>query len=177
MTLTRLFALASIALIATLAVSCATATATRVNPGHAKPENCKLDLFTSESEVKRPYQVACLIDATSGRTLFADRTINGALEQARPEACSCGADAMLLMSATTKGWSANEGYGEGTAVVRAIRYTGPAEPPPAAAAAPLPGQERGACLADQRCTGSLVCASGMCVAVPPPAAPPPATRP
>lgn len=151
-------------------VGCASVSATPVKPGVAKPENCALELFSSETEVKRPYEVACLVDATSGRTVFADKTVTGALEKARPEACACGADAMLILSASAKGWSFNEGAGEATAIIRAIRFIDRTPAPSAVApATPAAGDERGRCLSNGSCHDSLTCASGLCVRIAQPA--------
>lgn len=146
-------------------VACASTGVTRLRTAPSKPDNCNLDIYTSENEVKREHEVLCMIDATSGRTLGDDRTVRGALANARPEACRCGADAMVVMSSSTTTASA-AGWGEGTVVVRAIRYAA------AAPATPVAGSLRGPCLRDGSCQPGLVCASDLCVALPPAAAAP-----
>ena len=143
-----------------LLVACASAGVTRLRAAPPKPEGCNLDIYSSQDEVKREHEVLCVIDATSGRTLGDDRTVRGAIKQAGPEACRCGADAMVIMNSSTTTANA-AGWGEGTVVVRAIRYTAAAPAPPA------PGSLRAPCLPDGSCQAGLVCASDLCVALPP----------
>ena len=167
-----------------LLAGCASTGVTHIKAAQPKPVDCALDIYTVEAELKRPYEPLCLIDATSGRTMFHDRTVRGALEKAKPEACKCGADAIVLVTATTTTATA-ENYGEGTAIIRAVRYTGPAPipappppattpPPPATAPAPAAGTELGPCYGNGTCNQGLVCGSSLCVklAEPPPPAPP-----
>lgn len=146
-------------------VACASTGVTRLRAAPPKPNNCNLDIYTSQNEVKREHEVLCMIDATSGRTLGDDRTVRGALANARPEACRCGADAMVVMSSSTTTANA-AGWGEGTVVVRGIRYIA------AAPATPVAGSLRGPCLSDGSCQAGLICASDLCVALPPGAAGP-----
>jgi hypothetical protein len=160
-------------LVLVLLVGCASTGVTHIRAAQPKPAGCEFDLYTAEAELKRPYEVLCLIDATSGHTLFHDRTVRGALEQAKPEACECGADAIVLVNATTTTATA-ERYGEGTAIVRAIRYTGPvpapaAAPPPAPPAPPPappapppvpPAPSLDPAMAMGPCNQGLVCGSG-----------------
>ena len=87
----------------------------------AKRSNCPLDVYTTDSEVTRPFEVVCLIDSRTGTTLFHSKTAAAAIEHTRPYACECGADAIVLMSADTEGltWAT---WGRGKAIVKAIRY-------------------------------------------------------
>lgn len=145
-----------------VAVGCAAGPTVPMKPGPPKHPQCHLDLFEAERDVKRSYEVACIVDAHAGRTSFDDRTVNGALKRAHPDACACGADAMVIVSATMALNTAREGKGEGTVVVRAIRYTD---------TAPGAGREHEPCLPNGRCTGALMCSANVCVM--PVAAPPP----
>ena len=102
-------------------LSCTSVGVTRSRPGQAKPENCRLDVYTSPTEVGRPFVVACLIDVRTGTSVFHNTTGAGAVNYARPAACGCGADALIVVQAGTQG----DGFWiprTGSAVVRAIRY-------------------------------------------------------
>lgn len=100
---------------------CATVGVTRLGQAEPRNKKCSLDVFTNESEVKRQYQNVCLIDSKTGSTLGDNRTMAGAIDIIRPEACKCGADAIVLMGGRSEGmnfWS----NGQGFATVKAIKY-------------------------------------------------------
>ncbi len=88
----------------------------------AKPADCQLDVFGAEADVKRPFEVVCLINSETGTTLFHRHSIEAAMEKLRPKACSCGADAIVIVDAEKHGmnWT---GYGKGEVKVKAIVYT------------------------------------------------------
>jgi hypothetical protein len=90
-----------------------------------KPKDCKLDVFDSEEDVQRKFAVLCRIDAETGRTLFHRHSIEAAMEQLRPKACECGADALILIDAKKQGAfsSFSSGYGYSNIKAKAIRYT------------------------------------------------------
>jgi hypothetical protein len=58
---------------------------------------CDLELFTNAVEVSRTFEKLCVISA-KGRSNFDDRSdaSGRALEQARRDACACGADAIIV---------------------------------------------------------------------------------
>jgi len=94
---------------------------TKIAEAPAKPKNCKLDMYASESEVKHPFETVCMLDSKTGTALFDDRTIAGATAQARPQACKCGADAIVITGGRAEGtnfWT----NGQGFSVMKAIRY-------------------------------------------------------
>jgi hypothetical protein len=66
-------------------------------PAPAKAFPCDLDLFTAASEVLRPHEKVCVINA-KGQSNFDDRSdaSGRALERARQDACACGADALII---------------------------------------------------------------------------------
>ena len=72
--------------------ACAGVGVTQTKQAVAKPEDCPLDIYTNDSEIKRKFEVICLLDSKTGSTLFADKTVAGAIENARPDACKCGGD-------------------------------------------------------------------------------------
>jgi hypothetical protein len=111
--------LAIAALSMVLLPSCANIGVTTIKASSPKPENCILDIYTDEREIKRPFEVLCLIDSTTARSVLATKTGAAALEKAKPEACKCGADAILI---TEIGKMATMDA-QGKAVLKAIRYT------------------------------------------------------
>jgi len=109
--------------------ACASVGVTHVKQAPARAADCPLDVYTSETEITRPYEVLCLLDARSGSTAFSDKTVAGAVNAARPDACGCGAEAILIVGGSTEGMSAFK-WGEGTAMLKALRYTGAAAEAP-----------------------------------------------
>jgi hypothetical protein len=89
---------------------CANVGVTRMKSVSAKPESCQVDIYSTEAEVRRPFDVVCLLDAAS-----------------KPEACKCGGDAIILSDGGVTG--------EGAATKLVIRYLTPHAPalPPHAA--------------------------------------------
>ena len=104
--------------------ACASVGVTQTKQTVAKPEDCPLDIYTSDSEIKRKFEVVCLLDSKTGSTLFANKTVAGAIENARPHACECGGDGMVVGDTRVEGVSM-AGWGEGTAMIKVIRYTKP----------------------------------------------------
>ncbi len=102
--------------------SCASVGVTKLNPAEPKEKNCALEIFSSESEIKKPFEVLCLLDSGTATNAFADKTVAGAIQLAKPEACKCGADAILILNGNTEGMSLT-GWGRGTALLKAIRFT------------------------------------------------------
>ncbi len=105
-----------------LVAGCSSVGITRVKAAPARSANCNLEVFTSEQEVKRPFEVLCLIDSRTGTTAFHDKTAAAAIEHAKPQACGCGADAILISALDTEGpgWGT---WGQGKAILKAIRFT------------------------------------------------------
>ncbi len=104
------------------------------SPATPKPGGCKLDVYTSEAEVKRSFEALCLIDATRGTA----NSMEGAIDWTRDDAWQCGADAVVFMSGSVGGI-----FHRAEATVKAIRYTGPYSAP---VPAPGPSQITGASL-------------------------------
>ena len=85
-------------------------------------KKCGLDVYSSEKEIIRPFQVVCLIDVKTGTSLGHNTTGAGAVNYARPYACKCGADGLIILRATQEG----DGFfipKTGVANVKAIKYT------------------------------------------------------
>jgi hypothetical protein len=110
-----------ILLVVCLLPACAGVGVTQLKDVPSREPDCKLDVYTEAKEVTRPVEAVCLLDAHTSARAFTDRTISGAIELAKPEACKCGADALILMSGRSEG--ANMTNGQGFATLKAVRYT------------------------------------------------------
>lgn len=64
-----------------------------------KPYPCDLDLYTNASEVKRPFEKLCVIEA-KGESFADDRgdAPGRALRQARRDGCACGATGLIVQN-------------------------------------------------------------------------------
>jgi hypothetical protein len=120
---------AFLVLICVVASSCAVVGVTRLtSPLPPRELGCQLRVFLTEKAIRRQYEVVCLIDARTGISNFADRSASGAIDSARPKACECGTDAIIVDSVGSQ--TVGESYNsQGTAVVRAIRFLSEAEKP------------------------------------------------
>ena len=56
-----------------LLVSCASVGVSTIKHYPAKPKDCSLEVFTSESEIKKEYEVIALIDSKTGQTEFSNK--------------------------------------------------------------------------------------------------------
>ena len=68
---------------ALLLVSCAHVGVTTLRAANPKVATCSLDIYSSPEEIKKPYEVLCLLDARTGTTAFAERSGAGAINEAR----------------------------------------------------------------------------------------------
>lgn len=117
----NLFKIAPQIFILALLASCASVDVVKTKTLPPKAENCTLEVFFEIAAIKKPYEVACILGSSTGTTLFADRSVEHAVELAKPEACKCGADAILIDSVSKTGMSLT-GYGQGSASIKAIVY-------------------------------------------------------
>jgi hypothetical protein len=107
--------------IALCMCACASVGVQVVKEQSSKQTDCKIDVYTSENEIKREYETLCLIDSKTGSTLFDKKTIAAAIDIAKPKACKCGADALLVMSADRRGVSVFS-WGDAKTVLKGIKY-------------------------------------------------------
>jgi hypothetical protein len=138
------------ALVGGLALSCASSSMTPLGaPAYPKPPNCAFDVYMSEQEVGVPSRTLCMLEATSGSTMIHNRSVQGAINELRPKACQCGADAIVLVNAQTIGGTFMGGAGQGSLVAKGIQYLGdpgpggPPPPPQQYGPPPPPGQPYG----------------------------------
>jgi hypothetical protein len=106
-------------IIIVLFSACASVGVTVSKSAPAKPKDCILDIYFSSSEIKRSFEVIALIDSKTGSNL--NKTVAKAIENAKPKACQCGADAIIVEQSNTVTVSGGGGYG--SAILRCIRYT------------------------------------------------------
>ena len=81
--------------------------------------DCKLEVYFSKTEIERPYVVIALLDSKTGSNL--NKTVARAIENAKPKACKCGADAILVGQTNTVTVSGGGGYG--SAIIKCIKFT------------------------------------------------------
>ena len=102
-------------------VGCASVGVTKMKTVPPKPDNCNLDKYSSREDVKRSFEVVCMLDAKTGESLLDDKTVAGAIRLAQADACRCGGDGIIVESARREpvGWT----WGAGSAVLTVIQYT------------------------------------------------------
>lgn len=105
-----------------LVSACASVGVTPLKTASSKPYDCSLDIYLSEKEVPKSFETLCLLDSRTGTTAFDDRSASAAINLSRPHACQCGADAIVVSQVDTEGMTLS-GWGQGKAIIRAIRYT------------------------------------------------------
>ena len=119
----RTLAIVAAGLATALLTGCGSVGVQPVSMGAAKPANCPLDQYVSERDIKRPYEVACMITSQTGTTLGHDKTASAAINNARADACACGADAIVVESSEEEGITLFT-WGQGKAQLKAVRYQG-----------------------------------------------------
>jgi hypothetical protein len=87
----------------------------------AREKGCHLDIYYDSTVIKRSYEVIAILDSKTGSTAFSDKTIDGAINLAKPKACQCGADAMLVCKTDKEGISFGS-WGKGMAVIKCLKY-------------------------------------------------------
>lgn len=117
----RTLALAVFGLTAVFLTGCGSVGVQPVSMGTSKPANCELEQYVSERDIERPYEVACMITSETGTTLGHDKTASAAINNARSDACACGADAIVVESSAQEGITLFT-WGKGKAQLKAVRY-------------------------------------------------------
>ncbi len=109
--------------VACLGLGCSSTGYVRVGTTVAtpKPEGAPVEVYSTEADVKRPFEKLCLVDAKTGSTLYNDRSPEGAMKRAKNAARICGADAIILTEMDRKGVSLMS-WGSSSAKGVAIRF-------------------------------------------------------
>lgn len=100
--------------------ACASIGVTSIQSAPPKGDDCELAIYTDEREIKKAFEVVCFVDAMTAGHVLADTTVAGAIRAARPSACHCGADALLIHDVRKESGNL---WGRGFAILKAIRYT------------------------------------------------------
>ncbi|MEO6684977.1 MAG: hypothetical protein ABIN24_03390 [Dyadobacter sp.] len=101
--------------------SCASVKVEKLSKNSPKFQNCDLEVFNNEGEVKRKFEVICLLDSKTGNSIWNKRTAEAAIENAKNKACACGADAIVITSSgrtKLKFYS----YRRGVASMKGVKY-------------------------------------------------------
>lgn len=107
-----------------LLAGCSTVGVTSLKSAPSKPAGCPLQVFMSTDDLKadgRAYEALCMIDVKTGAGLPSERTMAAAINLARPKACECGADALVLQESPAVEVGAS-------GILKAIRWKMPVAP-------------------------------------------------
>ncbi len=107
--------------VGSLIASCATVHVNVLKEYPPKPMDCELDVYMIADDIKRPHEEICILESFTGTNLFSKKTFEQAIKLAKPKACKCGADAILVASVDKQGVNLLH-WGQGRAVVRGLRY-------------------------------------------------------
>jgi hypothetical protein len=111
----------SLIFIGNLIASCATVHVNKLKEYPPKPLDCELDVYMIADDIKRPHEEICILESLTGTNLFSKKTFEQAIKLAKPKACECGADAILVSSVDKQGVNLLH-WGQGRAVVRGLKY-------------------------------------------------------
>jgi len=81
----------------------------------AKASDCPIQVFSSASDVKRPYESLCVVSAETAGVAGGQGNTNIVTNKAKARACECGADALIITELKLKSGAELTGT--------AIRYT------------------------------------------------------
>jgi hypothetical protein len=107
-------------LIVSILGGCAHVGVTTLKEYPPKLPHCPLEIFSSESEITKPFEVVCLIDSQK-KAALGESSISAAIEASKSTACQCGADGILFVSGGTQSANAYN-YGSASAILKAIKY-------------------------------------------------------
>lgn len=110
-----------LALLIFVLSSCASVKVEKLITSSPKPHNCNLEVFNDESEVKKKFEVVCVLDSKTGNSIWNKRTAEAAIKNAKNKACECGADAIVITSSgrtKLKFYS----YRRGVASMKGVKY-------------------------------------------------------
>ena len=118
-----------IALLCLSSLSCAGSDILQLKPAPARSPDCGMEVFASEGDVGRRFETLCIVEACTGQGMFDERTATAAIAEAKPSLCECGADAAIILEATsqsTNNWTATVETPShelrGNAKLKGVRY-------------------------------------------------------
>jgi hypothetical protein len=114
---TKIISAAAFLLIA----GCASVGITELKSVSPRGEDCQIDVYAAAEDVKVPWEAVCMIDSGTATHIFADKTASGAIKNAKPYACKCGADALIIESMHIESQTLLTSP-QGKAILKAIRY-------------------------------------------------------
>lgn len=88
----------------------------------AKSEKCPIELYSAETDVQRPFEKLCILNVSTGKTLFSNKSPEEATKRLKKAGCKCGADAVILNDVNRESANAMS-WGRSTAKGIGIRYT------------------------------------------------------
>ncbi|QUY45983.1 trypsin-like peptidase domain-containing protein (plasmid) [Acaryochloris sp. 'Moss Beach'] len=88
----------------------------------AKSEKCPIELYSAETDVQRPFEKLCILNVSTGKTLFSNKSPEEATKRLKKAGCKCGADAVILNDVNRESANAMS-WGRSTAKGIGIRYS------------------------------------------------------
>lgn len=113
--------LITLVLLGTVFFSCASVKVEKLTTNQPKPRNCEVEVFNNVSEIKRKFEVVCVLDSKTGNSIWNKRTAEAAIENAKNKACACGADAIVVTSSGRTKLKLYS-YRRGVASLKGIKY-------------------------------------------------------
>ena len=112
---------ACILLVTCCFLSCATVEVIVLKEYPPKPADCEIDVYMIADDIQKPYEEICILDSRTGTNLLSIKTFEQAIKLAKPKACKCGADAILVTEVEKRGINLLD-WGEGRAVLKGVKY-------------------------------------------------------
>jgi hypothetical protein len=119
-----------VSLLALGLAACAGVQKNVVKAAPPREAGCQLDVFFSAdiAAQKGPSEELCTLNVKSSSAVVADKSIDGLVERAKPEACACGGDALIMMGKSDNAVGTSS---QGVANFKVVRYLKGAEAPAA----------------------------------------------
>ncbi|MCE7065174.1 hypothetical protein [Dyadobacter sp. CY326] len=115
-----IFKKCTIAFFAMTTLSCSVKVSELSGLEQGKVKDCPLDVYHDANNIKRKYEVICLVDSKTSYSLYQSHTGSEAIKMAGFKACKYGADGMIVISS---GKTKFNFWGtRGVAKLKAIKY-------------------------------------------------------
>ncbi len=101
---------------------CAKQSITILKEYDAKPEDCEIEVITIPP-VDKKFEEVAILNAKGGQTIFHSKKSEGLIEQLKKDACSVGADAIIIRSTEDGSYNWGQGgFDRSKAAAIAIRW-------------------------------------------------------